>query len=41
MTDMPSEQALVSALRAGSDEAFETLVRLYMPAVCFAWRGGF
>ena len=29
MTDMPSEPALVSGLRAGKDEAFETLVRLY------------
>src|SRR6185295_17120393 len=29
MTDTPSEPALVSGLRAGKDEAFETLVRLY------------
>jgi RNA polymerase sigma-70 factor (ECF subfamily) len=29
MTDMLSEPALVSGLRAGKDEAFETLVRLY------------
>jgi len=30
MTEMVSEQSLVSALQAGSDDAFETLVRLYM-----------
>lgn len=30
MTDIMSEQSLVSALRAGRDDAFETLVRLYM-----------
>jgi RNA polymerase sigma-70 factor, ECF subfamily len=30
MTDIVSEQSLVSALRAGKDDAFETLVRLYM-----------
>ncbi len=30
MTEMVSEQSLVSALRAGSNDAFETLVRLYM-----------
>src|SRR5689334_18185151 len=30
MTDILSEQSLVSALRAGNDDAFETLVRLYM-----------
>ena len=29
MTDMPGDAMLVSALRAGSDEAFETLVRRY------------
>jgi RNA polymerase sigma-70 factor (ECF subfamily) len=30
MTETVSEQSLVSALRAGSNDAFETLVRLYM-----------
>lgn len=30
MTDIVSESSLVSALRAGSSDAFETLVRLYM-----------
>jgi RNA polymerase sigma-70 factor (ECF subfamily) len=30
MTEMASEQSLVSALRAGSNDAFETLVRLHM-----------
>jgi RNA polymerase sigma-70 factor (ECF subfamily) len=29
MTDMPSDATLVPALRAGSPEAFETLVRVY------------
>lgn len=30
MAELVSEQSLVSALRAGSNDAFETLVRLYM-----------
>lgn len=30
MTELASEQSLISGLQAGSDDAFETLVRLYM-----------
>ena len=30
MTELASEQSLISGLRAGNDDAFETLVRLYM-----------
>lgn len=30
MTELASEQSLIASLRAGNDDAFETLVRLYM-----------